>query len=144
MATPFAGPYKHYLETQVETASPEKLLLMLYRSAVQRCREARKAMAEGDRETAHTNLIKVQQILTELMAALNWEAGGEITRGLYGVYDYMHRKLVEANLKGCADGVAECEKLLSELLDAWERALSGEAEEAAGAVPAAAGLNLRG
>ncbi|MBE7559680.1 flagellar protein FliS [bacterium] len=49
MVTSNGTPYKNYLEAQVEAAGPEKLLLLVYRAAINRCGEARKALARSDR-----------------------------------------------------------------------------------------------
>jgi flagellar secretion chaperone FliS len=123
VATPGKNPYKSYIETQIETASPEKLLIMLYNGALQKCREARSAIDQEDRETTHLQLIRVQEIMVELMVALDWDKGGDIAKGLYSVYDYIYRRLVEANIQCDVGIVEEVEKLLEMLLEGWQKAL---------------------
>ncbi|MBE7559679.1 flagellar protein FliS [bacterium] len=90
-------------------------------------------------------------MLVELMGALNWGGRRRHRQGtVRRLRLRMYHRLVEANIKGRADMIAECEKLLSELLDGWERALAGAVEEkdaaeaAPAAAPALAGVNLCG
>ena len=141
MATSGNNPYKSYVETQVATATPEKLLIMLYNGALQRCLAARRAMTEGNREAVHHSLVKAQAIVTEMSASLDLERGGELAEGLERIYDYIYRTLVQANLSQDAHPVEECENLLQVLLESWQEALlnggpAAEQPESREALPA--------
>ena len=151
MATTGNNPYRSYVETQVATATPEQLVIMLYNGAVQRCQTARRAMAERDWEATHHSLVKAQAIVAEMMASLDLEQGGELAGGLWRIYDYVYHQLVQANLLREVQRVEECQKLLQMLLDGWQEAFQGEEPETEAAAarepqPAVAsgGLNIRG
>ncbi|MDX9870889.1 MAG: flagellar export chaperone FliS [Clostridia bacterium] len=110
-------PYQQYRQQQVNTASPEKLLLMLFDGALRFGRIAVKCLQEKQQETAHLNLLKTQNIVEELMGSLNHDY--EIAQNLYTLYDYMHRRLIEANIKKDPAIVEEVLGLLAELRETW-------------------------
>jgi len=129
------NPYKAYQQNQVETASQEELLLMLYRGALRFLGRAKKALEEKDIESSHHNLVRTQDILTELMSSLNYEREndevGELVGGLFSVYEYMHRQLVQANVKKEVAPVEEVQRMFRSLLEAWEQAVQPAASSAA-------------
>ena len=124
-----------YRRQQVETASPGQLIVMLYDGCIRHCRAAQEAIAREDRDGAARHLLKAQDIVSELMASLNLEAGGEIAIRLLRLYEYMYRRLVLANVRKDASAVQEVERLLVGLRDAWAQVASASA---AGPSPAAA------
>ena len=77
-------------------------------------------------ELINTNLQKAQNIIAELQATLNHEAGGELSVTLDRLYDYYSRRLFEANLKKQVEPVVEVERFLRELRDAWAEMLRKE------------------
>lgn len=87
-----------YKEMQIKTASPGKLLLMLYQGAVKFMKLAKKNIKAGKTEASHKNIIRAQNIILELQSTLNKEKGGEIALYLENLYDYIYRELVQANL----------------------------------------------
>jgi flagellar protein FliS len=84
--------------------------------------------------------VAAQDIIAELMASLDFERGGEIARGLFSIYSYVNRRLLDGNLSKDPAPLEEVKRLLSELRDAWDgiSARKGLAEHA---VPAA-GVNI--
>jgi flagellar protein FliS len=123
------NPSDHYKRVEIETASPTKLLLMLYDAAIQRCESAAENMRRGELEPAHFDLLKVQDILTELMVALDFEASDAPVKELFALYDYMHRTLVQANVHKQADPVDEVAGLLSQLRRTWVEAISAPGDD---------------
>jgi len=117
-----ANPYAQYQKTQIETADKGKLLLMLYDGALRFLGHARKALLEKDLEGANNYLVKVQDIVAELMSSLDLEAG-EIAVSLFRLYEYMHYLLVQANVKKDAGPLDQVEGMLAELRDTWKEAL---------------------
>ena len=111
-----------YQQNSVNTASKERLLLMLLDGLVKFIRQAIGAIEEKNNEKTNTNLVKAQNIVSELMASLNMQAGGEISRSLSLLYDYMHRRLVEANMKKDAEIAREVLGYAEEIKDAFEQA----------------------
>ncbi|MGI9951224.1 flagellar export chaperone FliS [Moorellaceae bacterium AZ2] len=116
-----SNPYQAYQTNQVFTLSQEKLVLMLYDGVLRFCRQGLAALKNGDYEKTNKNLIRAQEILAELMAGLNFEAG-EVARQLYRLYEFMHWYLVQANVNKSAAMVEEVMGLLQGLRDVWEEA----------------------
>ena len=114
--------YQSYKQTEIETASPAKLLLLLYDGALKRLHRAKEALKQEDWTEAHESLIRVQKILVELILALDWEVGGDLAPRLHSLYDFMYRRLVEANCKRDTDRVEEVIQLFSTLREGWEEA----------------------
>jgi flagellar secretion chaperone FliS len=115
--------YQVYRQTQTQTAAPGELVLMLYRGAGRFIVSAIEAIESCDIEGAHTGLVKAQAIIAELQGTLDTERGGELARNLWGIYDYMNRRLIEANLRKDAEPAREVLTLVRELLGAWEVAV---------------------
>jgi flagellar secretion chaperone FliS len=126
--------YQAYRQTQAQTAAPGELVVMLYRGALRFVAAAAEAIDTRDIQTAHTNLIRAQAIISELNETLDLTRGGELASNLQAIYTYMSRRLIEANLRKDASAAREVEGLLRELLPAWEQA----AREAASASAVAA------
>ena len=109
------------IETGVESASPQRLIIMLYEGALKSVFAAKAAMARGDVGARGEALSKAISIVDEgLRAALNLESGGEIAQNLMALYDYISTRLLHANLKNDASSVDEAARLLGELKQAWE------------------------
>lgn len=117
-----------YRANSILTASPGQLVLMLFDGALNSLAIARQACddTEGDPrrfEVIHTQLTKAQRIIAELQGTLNMEAGGEFARTMYQLYDYYDRRLSEANIKKQSAPIAEVERLLGEVRNAWSEML---------------------
>ena len=114
---------KQYQKNQIETASQEQILIMLYNGAIQFLNIAKKAMEEKDISAIHNNIIGAQKIITEFQTTLDMENGGEIAQNLYGLYDYLHKRLVEANIHKNMEALEEVLKHLKDLRDTWLEAI---------------------
>jgi flagellar secretion chaperone FliS len=114
--------FQVYRQTQAQTAAPGELVVMLYQGALRFLTHAIAAIEAKNIESAHTNLIRTQAIVTELLESLDIERGGDIARQLLSVYEYMNRRLIEANLRKDVEPAREVERLLRELLPAWQEA----------------------
>jgi len=126
----FMNPYlKQYQQTQVQTSSPEKLLIMLYDGAIQFLNKAKVGIENKDIEEIHNNILGAQRILTEFMSTLDMKVGGDIARNLYNLYDYLHYRLVQANLKKDIVMVDEVLVHLKDLKQTWEEAIRIAAKE---------------
>jgi len=130
MPPTMAHGYARAYQTQaVFTASPGQLVLMLYDGALRflgHARDALQAPEDSPRriEIVNTNLIKAQNILAELQASLNHEAGGDHAANLDRLYEYYIRRLLEANMKKKAEPVIEVENLVRQLRDGWAEMLN--------------------
>jgi len=111
-----------YLEAEVLSASPVKLVAILYRAAMETVAAARRHLRDGDIRERSRNVAKAAAILNELMRSLNHSTGGEISRNLLELYAYMQTRLIEANTGQIEAPLAEVEQLLGTLADAWRAA----------------------
>jgi flagellar protein FliS len=108
-----------YAESSVLTASPERLVVMLYDGAIRFLRQAAHAMREGTPEQANDRLARANAILTELNCALDVERGGEVAERLRMIYLFCKRHTADANLHRDPAGLDAVVKLLGELRDSW-------------------------
>src|SRR5690554_3686627 len=95
----YTNGYDRYLETAVETASPARLIVMLYDGAIRFINNAIDAMQNRQYEQQNYYLQRAQKILAELISSLDFDKGGEIAENLFRLYTYMYNQLVEANLQ---------------------------------------------
>lgn len=112
---------KSYKETRIKTANQGKLIVMLYDGAIKYLNLALDNMDETDKhyDEISNNIIKVQDIVTELMVSLDFERGGEISKNLFSLYVFMNRQLLEANVRKSINLLGEVKALLLELRSAW-------------------------
>lgn len=114
-----AAYMNQYFENQVNTASPEQLLIMLYNGAIRFVGEAEEAMASKKIAYRGERISKVIAILSELSATLDHEIGGEIAANLEALYVYMIRTLLAANIHDDASKLAEVREMLTGMRDTW-------------------------
>jgi len=105
--------YNTYLEAEVFGADPVKLIHMLYRGAVEAVGAAHRHLAAKQIRERSRQVNKAWNILQELSRSLDLERGGEIARRLGELYDYMQRRLIEANAQQSDAPLAEVESLLN-------------------------------
>ena len=105
----------------MNTASPGELTLMLYNGCLKFITLAKKAINDGNVEAKNTNLIKAQNIIHEFMVTLNMDI--KVSNELMVMYDYLHRRLVEANVKSDLAILEEVEGFVTELRDTWKEAI---------------------
>lgn len=110
-----------YMNNQVSTAPQNKLIVMLYDGAIRNLKLAELLLDEEKYsiEEVNNSLVKAQDIIFELMATLNMEAGGEVATNLYGLYDYMYNKLVRANIDKDKEAIAGVRDYMEELRESW-------------------------
>ena len=109
-----------YLESRVLSADPLELVHLLYEAAIAAVREARRYLAEGEIAARSRSITRAFGILQELVAALDHDRGGEISGRLAQLYDYMQRRLLEANFQQTDQPLAEVLGLLATLAEAWQ------------------------
>lgn len=117
-----ANALNTYQQNSVNTASKERLLLMLFDGLVKFVKQGIAGIEEKDIERSNLNLTKAQSIVLEFIASLNMEIGGETSKSLSLLYDYMHRRLVEANIKKDAAIAREVLGFAEELKETFEEA----------------------
>ncbi|HYG42051.1 MAG TPA: flagellar export chaperone FliS [Bordetella sp.] len=111
------------LETQVLSASPQRLITLLFDGARAAIAQARLHLQAGRIAERGAAISKATRIVDEgLKTGLNLEAGGEMAANLANLYDYIVRTLLLANLKGDAAQLDTADHLLAELAQAWQAA----------------------
>ena len=114
-------PQDAYLESQVLTAEPMELVCLLYRAAGDAVRSAQAHLADGRIAERSRQISKAHAILAQLSITLDHARGGTLSRSLAELYDYMERRLLEANRLQKAEPLVEVERLLGTLRDGWDQ-----------------------
>ena len=110
-----------YLGDAVSTASPQRILVMLYDRLALDLERAQKAVAAGDREVANEQLQHAQEIVLELLTSLQvdaWEGGPRLA----ALYNWLIGELVQANVKLDTNRISSCRQVVEPLRDAWRQA----------------------
>jgi flagellar protein FliS len=115
------SPLNRYLQDSVSTASPGKLLVMLYDRLVMDLFQGEEALRAGEREQANDKLNHAQEIILELRTTLDVDAWAGAP-GLANLYGFLLTELIGANVARDADRVAACRALVEPLRDAWREA----------------------
>ncbi|CEN93932.1 flagellar export chaperone FliS [Paraclostridium sordellii] len=113
-----ANPYNAYKQNSVNTASKEKLLIMLVDGAVKYTKIARMAILEKNIEKAHKELTRVQDIFLELMITMDKDSN-KFMQDLYNVYDFIKNQLAMANIKKDVKIIDNVLPLIEEIRDMW-------------------------
>ena len=128
--------YNQYQDTQVTTASPEKILVMLYNGAINFTRIAREKMEQGDVAEKARFIGKGLAIVTELMNTLNHDVGGEMSKRLEQLYIYIIDEYTAANINNSVKSLDNVLKILSALRETWAEAIEiWRKERIAGGAP---------
>ena len=116
----YAARPNAYQQSSVLTASPERLIVMLYDGMHRFLFQAAAAMRERDIAGAHTRLRQAESILAHLQGTLDLEQG-EVAQNLLSIYLFCRRHLNEARVELNAAKVEEVDRLLTTLRDAWDQ-----------------------
>ncbi|WNR44699.1 flagellar export chaperone FliS [Paenibacillus roseipurpureus] len=109
-----------YLESSVQTATPAQLLIMLCDGGIRFCRMGIEALKASNFQEANTNLVKVQDIISEFSITLDRSI--PIANDLLKLYEYFTRRLVEANMKKEVEPAEEVLGYLMQLKETWMQA----------------------
>jgi len=134
-----AAAISSYRSTAVETADTGHLLLMVYEQAIGAIQTAVAATNANDFETKGKELARAQDLITELMAGVNDDAG-DIAANLKRLYAYCIRRLLVAGIQKDTEAMSEVARILGELLSAWRVAVEGPKLELA--TPREGGLRV--
>jgi flagellar protein FliS len=115
------NPYQQYQQQSVMTASPGELLVMLYNGCIRFIKQAIECINNKDLEGAHKAIIRAQDIILEFMTTLDMKY--EVSHNLMALYDYLHRRLVEANTRKDVAALEEVLGFVTELRDTWAEAV---------------------
>lgn len=130
-AAPVNAQARNYLRTRVMTATPEQLQMLLFDGAVRFAEQARAALEKKDYETSYSLLSRTQKIVTELTSSLKPSTAPELCAKLSGLYAFIFRKLVEANVGRDVVALDEALKLLRYQRETWSLLLEELAKQKA-------------
>ncbi|TGK17512.1 flagellar export chaperone FliS [Leptospira fluminis] len=138
---------EQYKSNEISTVSQGRLIVMLYEGAIRFLHVAIENNTPRKYDVVNNHILKAQDIVTELMLALNMEDGGEVANNLLGIYVYVKKRLLEANMRKDTEIMKEIIKYLEDLKNAWEEV---EKKEKGSVVPLpspgvrSSGLSLQG
>jgi flagellar protein FliS len=113
------NPFGAYLESKVLSASPLELVSLAYEGAIEAVGNARVCVREKRIRDRSRAITKAQLIIGELQRSLDFERGGDLSPQLSRLYDYMQRRLIDANFRQTEEPLAEVETLLETVLESW-------------------------
>lgn len=115
------SPYQNYQQNAIMSASPEELTTMLYNRLIKDLKLALEAILNGNINNAHNLITHAQEIISHLINTL--DTNYEVGKNLNIMYDYMYRRLVEANIKKDANIVIEVTGYAEEIRNTWVEAI---------------------
>ena len=115
------NPYEQYKNNAIATATPAELTLMLYEGAIKFGNIAIKAIEENDIEKAYKNIVKVQNIIAEFRNTLDFKY--PVAKDFDRVYEYLERRLVEANMTKDKEIMEEVVKHIRSMRDTWKEVM---------------------
>lgn len=118
-----SNPYQKYKATSIQSASRERLLLMMYEGAIKFTKLAIKAINEKNIAERGMNIIRAYDIVMELNNTLDHKVGGDIAKNLEQLYMFMTDQYTKANIKGDVKPLEENLKMLETLYDGWLQAI---------------------
>jgi len=127
--------YQNQQDWDILGASPLELVRALYRGAIQSIRIARTALANGQIRERSAAITKACAIVQELTVSLDKDSGGAVAANLAELYVYIHKRLGDANIEQSDAPLAESERLLGILLEAWSQIEENEPEELSAGEP---------
>jgi flagellar secretion chaperone FliS len=134
---PQANPQaaQNYLKTKVFTATPEQLQLMLYDGAIRFGEQARAALEAKNYEQSYNSIARVQRIITEMQSSLKHDVAPDLCKKMAALYNYIYRRLVEANIEHNMKSLDEALDLLRYQRETWTMLLDklGKTKAAAAA-----------
>lgn len=110
MVNPYNKYIKQYQTNNITTATPEKLMVMLFDGAIQFLQKAKTAIEEKNFTERATNIESARKIIRELMRTIDLENGNDVSKSLFRLYNRMAMKLIKANVSknaGLIDEVIE-------------------------------------
>jgi flagellar secretion chaperone FliS len=137
--------FNSYKSNEVSTVSQGKLIVMLYDGAIRFLNIAKDNINNPKKyDLVNTNIIKAQDIISELMSSLNLEEGGKVANDLLALYVYFKKRLLEANMNKDQKILSEIIKSLTDLKLAWDEIEKKEASPQATLNKSSGGLSIKG
>jgi flagellar protein FliS len=117
------NPYQKYKQTSIQSASREKLLLMLYEGAIKFMKLALSAMEQKKLADKGVNIGRAYDIILELNNTLDHKVGGDISKNLEQLYMFITEQLTQANIKNDIQHLKNAIKVTETLYEGWVKAI---------------------
>jgi flagellar secretion chaperone FliS len=115
--------YQKYKQTSIQSASKEKLLLMMYEGAIKFLKLAIQAAEEKRIADRGMNIGRAYDIILELNNTLDHNVGGDLAKSLEQLYMYITDQLTKGNMSGDPQPLRDALKILETLYDGWGKAI---------------------
>jgi flagellar protein FliS len=122
---------QQYKQNAILTATPQELTLALYNGCLRFLRQAQLALEANDIGKVNENLLRAQDVISELMLGLNKNYA--VSENLAALYEYFKRRLIEANVSKDAEIINEVRSFIEELRDTWVQAMKMAKQQGNGA-----------
>ena len=119
---------RSYRKTNVITSDPGRLVIMCYEGAMDQLEIAKRKYAESNFEGKAKSIQKAGDIIDELLCSLDFEKGGIIAQNLESLYNYMTRRILQAEAERSTEMLDEVIGMLGELKSAWEVAVTKQSK----------------
>ena len=120
-----------YQRNQLTTTDSGTVLLMLYQGAIDSVKRARESMERGDMAEKGKHILRANDIISQFLASLDYEIGGELAQNLEGLYRYMLDQMLVANVKNEPKPLDVVASLLITLKQGWEEAVATQRKKVA-------------
>lgn len=114
MVNPYNKYIKQYQTNNITTATPEKLMIMLFDGAIQFLQKAKVAIEEKNLQERAHNLEGARKIIRELMRTIDLENGNDVSKQLFRLYNRMAMKLIKANV---SKNIALIDEVVEDLMN---------------------------
>lgn len=108
------------VESEISVASPHRIIQMMFEGALQRLAQSRYAIENNDVQSKGIYIGKAIGIITGLNNSLNMDAGGDIANNLSDLYDFMLRKISEANLNNDVQAIDDVCEIIRTIKEGWD------------------------
>jgi flagellar protein FliS len=119
--TTYAQKNNDYLATEVMTASPQRLKLMLIDAAIRYIHRAKQLIGEGDNVEGSESLIRAQHVVGELLSGLDPSQTTELSRKIAAIYMFVYRSLIDSALTHDLTKADEALRVLHEERETWQQ-----------------------
>ncbi|QLE86158.1 flagellar export chaperone FliS [Shewanella sp. Scap07] len=108
------------VESEISVASPHRIIQMMFEGALQRLAQGRYAIEQNDVTNKGIYIGKAIGIITGLNNSLNMDEGGEIANNLSDLYDFMLRRISEANMNNDVQAIDDVSEILRNIKEGWD------------------------
>ena len=120
---PYNKYIKQYQTSNITTATPEKLMILLFDGAIQFLQKAKTAIHENNYKERATNIDGARKIIRELMRTIDLENGNDVSKQLFKLYNRMAMNLIKANVQRNCEKIDEVIEDLSNIRWGFQKAI---------------------